>query len=92
MEPAGPRRGRPRTTERPALDRSRRVLSDEERLELGAGAVAQRPSESSDRMMSAARSGHEELRAELVKHTESSPALTAGDMDARWQDALRGRR
>ena len=63
------------------------MLSDEERLELGAGAVAQRPSESSDRMMSAARSGHDELRAELVRHTEASPALTAGDMDARWQDA-----
>lgn len=63
------------------------MLSDEERLELGAGAVAQRQGENGDRMMSAARSGHEELRAELIRHTESSPALTAGDIDARWQDA-----
>jgi hypothetical protein len=40
-----------------------------------------------DRMMSAARSGHAELKSELGRHTEASPELTAGDVDARWQDA-----
>jgi hypothetical protein len=38
-------------------------------------------------MMSAARSGHDELRHELGRHTASSPTLTAGDVDAKWQDA-----
>jgi hypothetical protein len=37
--------------------------------------------------MSSARSGHDELRAELARHTEGGPVLTAGDVDARWQDA-----
>lgn len=38
-------------------------------------------------MLWAARSGHDELKAELERHTEASPVLTAGDIDARWQDA-----
>jgi hypothetical protein len=37
--------------------------------------------------MASARSGHNELRSELERHTEVSPVLTAGDVDARWQDA-----
>ena len=39
------------------------------------------------RLMSAARAGHDELRSEMKKHTESSPEMTAGDVDAKWQDA-----
>lgn len=39
------------------------------------------------RLMSSARSGHDELRQELRQHTEASPAMTAGDVDAKWQDA-----
>ena len=72
-------------TERPSLDRSRRVLPDDERLELGNAAA--KSSVGQDRMMSAARSGHDELRNELSRYTEASPVLTAGDVDARWQDA-----
>jgi hypothetical protein len=75
----------PRTAEKPALDRSRRVLPDEERLELGKAAA--RSGAGQDRMMSAARSGHAELQNELGLHTEASPELTAGDVDAKWQDA-----
>ena len=37
--------------------------------------------------MAAARSGREELREALAKHTETGPELTAGDIDARWDDA-----
>jgi hypothetical protein len=70
--------------ERPALDRSRRVLPDDERLEMGKAAVR---SAGQDRMMSAARTGHAELQNELGLHTEASPELTAGDVDAKWQDA-----
>ncbi|MEO6224102.1 MAG: DUF6335 family protein [Vicinamibacterales bacterium] len=39
------------------------------------------------RLMSSARAGHDELRSEMKKHTETSPAMTAGDVDAKWQDA-----
>jgi hypothetical protein len=39
------------------------------------------------RLLQSARSGHDELRSELNKHTESSLELTAGDVDANWQDA-----
>jgi hypothetical protein len=39
------------------------------------------------RLLSSARTGHDELRSELRLHTEASPELTAGDVDAKWQDA-----
>jgi hypothetical protein len=63
------------------LDRNRRVLPDEERL----GAAAARTAH--DPMMSAARSGHDDLKTRLERHTEAGPELTAGDVDARWEDA-----
>jgi uncharacterized protein DUF6335 len=62
------------------IERERRRLSDAERLE-PAREIAD------TRMVAAARAGHDELRAKLQKHTETSPELTAGDIDARWQDA-----
>ncbi len=40
-----------------------------------------------DRSASAARSGRRELRERLNEHTETSPALTAGDVDADWESA-----
>ena len=40
-----------------------------------------------DRLISSARAGHDELRTRLNQHTETSPALTGGDIDAKWQDA-----
>jgi len=83
--PRIPRIARPRMTDRPALDRSRRVLPDDERLDIGKAAA--KSGAGQDRMMSAARTGHDELRNELNRHTEASPVLTAGDVDARWQDA-----
>ena len=39
------------------------------------------------RLMSSARAGHDEFRSEIKQHTESGPELTAGDVDAKWQDA-----
>jgi hypothetical protein len=39
------------------------------------------------RLLSSARAGHDELRTEMRLHTEASPELTAGDVDAKWQDA-----
>ncbi len=62
------------------LERDRRRLPDVERLEPVKGMT-------DARMISAARAGHDELKAELQRHTETSPTLTAGDIDAKWQDA-----
>jgi len=56
-------------------------LAESERL---AGPSAALPT---DRMIQAARAGHDEMRIRLQKHTETSPVLTAGDPDARWEDA-----
>lgn len=40
-----------------------------------------------DRSASAVRSGRRQLRERLAEHTETSPALTAGDVDADWESA-----
>ena len=40
-----------------------------------------------DRHGSAARTGRAEMRQARREHTESSPALTGGDVDADWEDA-----
>jgi hypothetical protein len=60
----------------PPLERSRRQLPESERLD-----------NLDQRLLSSARSGHDELRAQLSKVTNGSLELTAGDIDARWQDA-----
>jgi hypothetical protein len=40
-----------------------------------------------DRLIAAVRTGRRELEEMLRQHTESGPALSAGDIDARWDDA-----
>ena len=40
-----------------------------------------------DRLTASARTGRQELRELLGQHHETSPVLTAGDVDARWTDA-----
>ncbi len=40
-----------------------------------------------NRQASAARSGRQEMHEARHEHTETSPALTAGDIDADWEDA-----
>jgi hypothetical protein len=77
--------GRMRPLGRPPLDRERRTLTEDERL--GPMTSSLNPRGTEDRLTSSARAGHETLRHELGRHTESSPRLTAGDPDARWQDA-----
>ena len=69
------------TREGPILNRIRRLLADEERLGV-ANAVRV-----GDHLNASAHSGREALRQEMSRHTESSPTLTAGDVDAKWQDA-----
>jgi hypothetical protein len=64
----------------PSLLRVRRILPDTERLE-------PKPPQADARLIASARAGHNELQAERLRHTESSPALAGGDVDAKWQDA-----
>jgi hypothetical protein len=40
-----------------------------------------------DRLPSAARSGRRRLQEAQAEHTETSPVLTGGDVDADWEDA-----
>ncbi len=64
----------------PMLNRERRQLPDAERLD-PARVLAD------ERLIASARAGHGELKAALSKHTAASPVLTAGDLDAKWEDA-----
>jgi hypothetical protein len=63
----------------PALDRERRTVDE----------VTEGPPSSLDldRSASAARTGRHETQERLTRHTEASPALTAGDVDADWESA-----
>ena len=66
----------------PGLDRARRQLREVE------GGVPTPPSSLDlDRSPSAARSGRHELAETRREHNEVSPELTAGDVDADWEDA-----
>jgi len=65
----------------PALNRERRVVQDDD--------IVPTPPSSLDldRSASAARTGRRELIDKFSKHTETSPALTGGDIDADWESA-----
>jgi hypothetical protein len=70
------------TSGSPRLERERKQLCDIEE------SVPGPPSSLTlDRHASAAETGRRELREALEEHTETGPALTAGDVDADWQDA-----
>jgi len=65
----------------PALDRARRIVQ-------GDDIVPTPPSSLDlDRTASAARTGRRQLSERLHEHNETSPALTAGDVDADWESA-----
>lgn len=65
----------------PALDRERLTIQ-------GDDIVPTPPSSLDlDRTASAARSGRRQMRDRLAAHHETSPALTAGDVDADWESA-----
>jgi hypothetical protein len=86
--PAAPRavRGREKAAvpvrKSPALDRARRVVTEDED-------IVQTPPSSLDldRSASAVRTGRRSLRDRYDQHTETSPALTGGDVDADWESA-----
>ena len=67
----------------PGLDRERRIIRDEDELVQGTP-----PSSLDlDRTASAVRTGRSHLKDKFDEHTETSPALTAGDVDADWESA-----
>lgn len=66
----------------PYLERERRRLREtEEEIQTPPSSL------DLDRTASAARTGRQELKEALREHTETSPALTGGDIDADWQNA-----
>jgi hypothetical protein len=70
------------TRRAPGLERERKQLREIEE------STQQAPSSLNlDRHGSAARSGRAALRHAKKEHTETSPAMTAGDVDADWEDA-----
>ena len=65
----------------PALNRERRIVRDED-------IVPSPPSSLDlDRSASSARTGRRELSEKFHEHTETSPAITGGDIDADWESA-----
>jgi hypothetical protein len=71
------------TRKAPSLNRARRVVTDDEEIVQGTP-----PSSLDlDRTASAARTGRRSLRERYAEHTETSPALTGGDVDADWESA-----
>ena len=66
----------------PALNRARRTVTEEDLL------PPSLPSSlDMDRTASSARSGGRALRERIHEHNETSPAITAGDVDADWESA-----
>jgi hypothetical protein len=66
----------------PGLERERKQLREvEESLHLAPSSL------NMDRHGSAARTGRAAFRHAKKEHTETSPALTGGDVDADWEDA-----
>ena len=67
----------------PGLDRERRIVSDEDEI------IQTTPPSSLDldRSASAVRTGRRALKDRFDEHTETSPALTGGDVDADWESA-----
>ncbi len=76
----------------PTLERKRLQLPEAERLAgqnptAGNCRTASGCQSGDDHMMSAAKAGHDSMQQKQARHTETSPVLTGGDVDADWQDA-----
>lgn len=64
-----------------ALERERRTVADEDLVPTPPSSL------DLDRSASAIRTGRRELKERYDSHTETSPALTGGDVDADWESA-----
>src|SRR5688572_3841556 len=80
---AGKRPAVPLLRKPPGLDRERRIARDQHEI------IQPTPPSSLDldRSASAVRTGRRALKDRFEEHTETSPALTAGDVDADWESA-----
>jgi hypothetical protein len=76
--PPKPVASQPHDHHPPTLLRERRRLPDEELVEAA---------RIDSRLVAEARSGHDAVAASLRRHHEAGPELTAGDIDAKWEDA-----
>jgi hypothetical protein len=65
----------------PTLDRARRTVAESELIPTPPSSL------NLDRSASAARTGRAELNERVREHTSTSPAMTAGDIDADWEAA-----
>lgn len=74
--------GAGRSRRSPLLERERKQLREVEESLPGPPS-----SLNMDRHASAARTGRAEMREARREHTETSPAMTGGDVDADWEDA-----
>ena len=72
---------RPVARTAPSLNRERRTIVDDD--------IVQTPPSSLDldRSASAVRNGRREMKERIAEHTETSPAMTGGDVDADWESA-----
>jgi len=72
---------RPVARTAPSLNRQRRTIIDDD--------VFPTPPSSLDldRSASAVRTGRREMKERIDEHTETSPAMTGGDVDADWESA-----
>jgi hypothetical protein len=65
----------------PALDRERRVVREDDLVPTPPSSL------DLDRTASSARTGRRELHERFTEHTDTSPAITGGDIDADWESA-----
>jgi hypothetical protein len=65
----------------PALNRERRMVREDDLVPTPPSSL------DLDRNASAARTGRHALHEKFVQHTETSPAITGGDIDADWESA-----
>lgn len=72
----------PRPKRAPTLDRARKTVGLEAAEPHGVPS-----SLDLDRGASSARSGRKDMIEKLKQHTSTGPAITAGDVDANWEDA-----
>ena len=79
--PAAPKVAAPRMATPDRLNRSRRVLTDDDTLRTPPSSLDM------DRRGSAARTGRKGLEANIRRHNDMTPAITGGDVDADWENA-----
>jgi hypothetical protein len=65
----------------PSLNRDRRIVTEDDVFPTPPSTL------DLDRSASAARTGRRAMRERFEQHTETSPALTGGDVDADWESA-----